>query len=144
MPVAEVGTDRNRLDSWNRQAAVIANNVVKKMGLERKGLVEQKLDGYIATFLDGIWLRAPYLHNGSVPTLRDLMEPVDRRPGTFIRGYDVYDAVKVGFVADGEDAQRVGTPHDVSLKGNGNQGHAYGTQLPAADKEALLEYLKTL
>jgi hypothetical protein len=70
--------------------------------------------------------------------------PAQRRPGTFIRGYDVYDAVKVGFVTDGEDAKRVGTPHDVSLKGNGNQGHSFGTQLPAADKEALLEYLKTL
>ncbi|MGZ5032332.1 MAG: c-type cytochrome [Usitatibacter sp.] len=144
VPVTEVGTDRNRLDSWNKDAAIVANNVVKKMGLERKGLVEQALDGYIATFLDGVWLRAPYLHNGSVPTLRDLMEPAERRPRTFIRGYDVYDPVKVGFVADGEDAMRVGTLHDTGLKGNGNQGHAYGTQLPAADKEALLEYLKTL
>ncbi|MGZ5582080.1 MAG: hypothetical protein ACXWF2_03130 [Usitatibacter sp.] len=79
-----------------------------------------------------------------MPTLRDLMEPAERRPRTFIRGYDVYDPVKVGFVADGEDAMRVGTLHDTGLKGNGNQGHAYGTQLPAADKEALLEYLKTL
>jgi len=144
VPVAEIGTDRNRLDSWNKEAAIAANNVVKKMGLERKGLVERKLEGYIASFLDGIWLRAPYLHNGSVPTLRDLMEPIERRPATFYRGYDVYDPVKVGFVTEGDAAKRAGTLHDVSLKGNGNQGHAYGTQLPAAEKEALLEYLKTL
>jgi hypothetical protein len=144
VPVAEVGTDRNRLDSWNKDAAIAANNVVKKMGLERKGLVEEKLDGYIASFLDGIWLRAPYLHNGSVPTMRDLLEPAARRPTAFIRGYDVYDPVKVGFVTDGEDAKRTGTLHEVGRKGNGNQGHEYGTQLSAADKDALIEYLKTL
>ena len=39
--------------------------------------------------LDGIWLRAPYLHNGSVPTLRDLLRPPDERPVVFYRGYDV-------------------------------------------------------
>ena len=140
----EVGTDRNRLDSWNKEAAIAANNVVKKMGLDRKGLVEEKLDGYIATFLDGIWLRAPYLHNGSVPTLRDLLEPEARRPRTFIRGYDVYDPVKVGFVSDGVEAKRVGTLHDTRLKGNGNAGHEYGTRLAPAEKDALVEYLKTL
>jgi mono/diheme cytochrome c family protein len=144
VPVTEVGTDRNRLDSWNKDAAIAANNVVKKMGLERKGLVEEKLDGYIAAFLDGIWLRAPYLHNGSVPTLRDLLEPVAQRPQAFVRGYDVYDPGKVGFVTEGEDAKRVGTLHEVNRKGNGNQGHEYGTQLPVADKEAVIEYLKTL
>jgi mono/diheme cytochrome c family protein len=42
-------------------------------------------------FLDGIWLRAPYLHNGSVPTLRDLLEPAAQRPTVFWRGYDLYD-----------------------------------------------------
>jgi hypothetical protein len=141
---SEVGTDRNRLESWNKEAAIVANNVVKGMGLERTGLVEEKLDGYIATFLDGIWLRAPYLHNGSVPTLRDLLEPGKDRPPAFIRGYDVYDPVKVGFVSAGEDAQRAGTRHDVKKKGNGNEGHEYGTRLLPAEKDALVEYLKTL
>jgi mono/diheme cytochrome c family protein len=144
VPVAEVGTDRNRIDSWNKDAAIAANNVVKKMGLERKGLVEEKLDGYVASFLDGIWLRAPYLHNGSVPTMRDLLEPAARRPTSFVRGYDLYDPAKVGFVTEGDDAKRVGTLHEVSRKGNGNQGHEYGTALPAVEKENLLEYLKTL
>jgi hypothetical protein len=144
VPVTEVGTDRNRLDTWNKDAAIAANKVVSDMGLERKGLVEAPLDGYIAAFLDGIWLRAPYLHNGSVPTLRDLLEPVERRPQVFWRGYDVLDSVKVGFIADGPDAKRVGTRHDVRQKGGGSQGHLYGTNLPATDKEALVEYLKTL
>ena len=114
------------------------------MGLERRGLVEADPQGYVAAFLDGIWLKAPYLHNGSVPTLHDLLEPVARRPPVFWRGYDVYDQKKVGFVSDGEAAQRVGTRLDTQTRGGGNQGHEFGTQLSATEKEALLEYLKTL
>ncbi len=144
LPLAEVGTDRGRLDSWNKGAAVKANQVVKEMGLQRRGLVEEDLKGYVAAFLDGIWLKAPYLHNGSVPTLRDLLEPAAKRPKVFWRGYDVYDPVKVGFVSDGPEAQRVGTRLDTGSKAGGNQGHEFGTGLTAVEKEALLEYLKTL
>jgi hypothetical protein len=144
LPLEQVNTDRNRLDSWNKDAAIASNKVVSGMGLERKGLVEETLNGYIVTFLDGVWLRAPYLHNGSVPTLRDLLEPVERRPATFFRGYNVYDPVKVGFVYQGPDAEQVGTKQDATQKGNGNQGHTFGSDLAEADKEALVEYLKTL
>ena len=94
--------------------------------------------------LDGIWLTAPYLHNGSVPTLTDLLEPVAGRPGKFWRGYDVYDSARLGFVTQGPEAERIGTPFDISLPGNSNAGHTYGTQLPPEQKRALLEYLKTL
>ena len=93
---------------------------------------------------DGIWLRAPYLHNGSVPTMRDLLEPVARRPKEFWRGYDVYDQKRMGFEFDTAEAKRVGTRHDVAAKGGGNQGHEYGVELSEADKDALIEYLKTL
>ncbi|BAL26535.1 c-type cytochrome [Azoarcus sp. KH32C] len=144
LPLAEIGTDRSRLDSWNKAAAIEANRVVRAMGIERKGLVEETLDGYVIQFLDGIWLRAPYLHNGSVPTLRDLLEPPARRPVEFLRGYDVYDQEKVGFVTQGPEAERVGTRYDTQLRGNGNGGHLYGTDLSGADKDALVEYLKTL
>ena len=113
-------------------------------GLERRGLVEEDLTGYVAAFLDGIWLKAPYLHNGSVPTLRDLLEPAAQRPKVFWRGYDVYDQTKVGFVSDTPAAQRVGTKLDTASKGGGNHGHEFGTTLPAAEKDALVEYLKTL
>ncbi len=93
---------------------------------------------------DGLWLRAPYLHNGSVPTLTDLLEPPAQRPTRFWRGYDVYDPVKVGFVSTGREAERAGTPYDTSRPGNSNAGHVYGTTLPPESKRALLEYLKTL
>jgi mono/diheme cytochrome c family protein len=144
LPLAEVGTDRGRLDSWNKGAAIKANQVVREMGLERRGLVEEDLIGYIAPFLDGIWLKAPYLHNGSVPTLRDLLEPAAQRPKVFWRGYDVYDQTRVGFVSDNAAAQRVGTKLDTASKGGGNQGHEFGTTLTAEEKDALVEYLKTL
>jgi mono/diheme cytochrome c family protein len=142
IPIAEVGTDRNRLDSWTQAGADAANRVRTELGVNLANMV--KTDGYIAVPLDGIWLRAPYLHNGSVPTLRDLLEPVERRPRIFYRGYDVYDPANVGFQTRGPEAQRVGTRYDTAQKANGNAGHLYGTTLAPRDKDALIEYLKTL
>jgi mono/diheme cytochrome c family protein len=142
VPPAEIGTDRERMDTWIQAAADEANRRVKEMGITRPNMV--KLEGYQSPPLDGLWMRAPYLHNGSVPTLRDLLKPAAQRPKVFYRGYDVYDPVNVGFVTSGFDTQRLGWKHDTSERGNGNQGHAYGTTLNANDKNALLEYLKTL
>jgi hypothetical protein len=79
-----------------------------------------------------------------VPTLRDLLEDPAKRPKVFWRGYDLYDQLNVGFESQGPDAQRIGTPYDTSLRANGNGGHVFGTDLPPAEKDALLEYLKTL
>jgi hypothetical protein len=143
VPVEEVGTDPERLKTWSRQAAIDSNKKVRSFGIERRGLVETEPSGYIAAFLDGIWLRAPYLHNGSVPTLRDLLKPVAERPQVFYRGYNVYDPVNVGFITDGE-AERVGTRYDVNERSSSNRGHEYGTDLPQSQKDALIEYLKTL
>jgi len=144
VPVEEVGTDPERLKSWSKKAAIESNKVVRNFGIERRGLVENEPSGYIAAFLDGIWLRAPYLHNGSVPTLRDLLKPAAERPKVFHRGYDVYDPENVGFVTQGAEAQRIGTKYDVSERSSGNQGHEYGANLSAQEKDALIEYLKTL
>ena len=93
--------------------------------------------------LDGIWLRAPYLHNGSVPTLRDLLNPPSERLKVFYRAYDVYDYDNVGFVSSGADAEREGVIHDTNVRGKSNQGHEYGTMLNSQQKAALIEYLKT-
>lgn len=106
----------------------------------------RKTWGYSNQPLDGLWLRAPYLHNGSVPNLRALLEPADRRPQVFYIGYDVYDFANVGFVTSGPDAERHGWRFDATRRGNrnvGHEGYAYGTVLSPAEKDALIEYLKT-
>ncbi|HKY29768.1 MAG TPA: hypothetical protein VJM12_17645, partial [Pyrinomonadaceae bacterium] len=71
-------------------------------------------------------------------------EPPENRPKTFYRAYDVYDQQRVGFVSSGPDAEREGWRYDVSVKGNGNEGHLWGTNLTADEKKALVEFLKTL
>ena len=142
IPIEEIRTDRNRLDTWTQQAADGTNRAVTVLGIKREGVI--KTQGYKSPYLDGIWLRAPYLHNGSVPTMRDLLKPVGERPKLFYRGYDLYDPENMGFVSQGEPAMRVGSKIDVTQKGNGNQGHEYGTTLSSQDKELLMEYLKTL
>ncbi|HVG18827.1 MAG TPA: hypothetical protein VNI02_07210 [Blastocatellia bacterium] len=145
IPIMEIGTDRERMDTWTQAAADEANRRVKEMGINRPNMVKQ--EGYQSPPLDGIWLRAPYLHNGSVPTLNDLLSPEDMRPKVFYRGYNVYDQVNVGFESNelkDPEVKRVGWRHDVNERGNGNLGHRYGTALSPGDKRALLEYLKTL
>jgi hypothetical protein len=142
IPAAEIGTDTNRMATWTQAAADQANAAVKSLGIIRPNLIQNS--GYCSPPLDGLWMRAPYLHNGSVPTLRDLLEPADKRPALFYRGYDVYDPVNVGFVSMAPKSESAGWRVDVSVRGNGNQGHVYGTDLTESDKQALLEYLKTL
>lgn len=95
---------------------------------------------YKARPLNGIWASAPYLHNGSVPTLYDLLCAAAARPKKFSVGRWQYDPKKVGYVSDG-DAPWV---LDTSMTGNHNSGHEYGTALPEDDRWALVEYLKTL
>ena len=104
----------------------------------------RKTYGYANVPLDGVWARAPYLHNGSVPTMWDLlMDPKDR-PKSFHNGYDVYDKKNMGFITTGPEAEQAGTPYDTSLKGNGNGGHLWGVKLPTDQKWDLIEYMKTL
>jgi cytochrome c2 len=141
IPLAEIGTDRHRLDMWTAQSATSYNAFADGYAWDFKGF--QKTDGYVAVPLTGLWLRAPYLHNGSVPYLAEILEPVDRRTKVFYRGYDVYDPARVGFVSEGPAAAR-GFRFDTSVRGNANQGHLYGVQLSPEEKRALVEYLKTL
>jgi hypothetical protein len=141
IPLEEVGTDRNRLDMWTSGAAAAYNAYGEKYPWDFDGF--EKTNGYVAVPLDGVWLRAPYLHNGSVPTLHDLLAAPDQRATTFLRGYDVYDPVRVGFVSSGPEAERHGFRYDTSLRGNSNQGHVYGVELSDEQKRALIEYLKT-
>lgn len=143
VPIDEIGTDRERFDTWQQEHADATNRVAKEMGVDRKNMVKDV--GYASQPLDGIWLRAPYLHNGSVPTLRALLERPERRPRQFYRGCDIYDPVDMGFVSDGASSAcpRV-FAFDTGLRGNGNGGHLYGTDLGAEEKDQLIEYMKTL
>jgi mono/diheme cytochrome c family protein len=142
IPIAEIGTDRSRLDAWTAASAE-AFNAFGEGHAWKFSSSRQPSSGYVAPPLDGVWLNAPYLHNGSVPTLSDLLEPPANRPTRFWSGFDVYDQARVGFISDGPDAQRLGTLLDVKQPGNGNGGHTYGTTLSADQKRALIEYLKT-
>lgn len=72
VPAAEIGTDGSRLGMWS-QAAADAYNAFDGASAEFKRFTNH--EGYVAPPLDGLWLRAPYLHNGSVPTLEDLLAP---------------------------------------------------------------------
>ena len=144
-PIDQIGTDRHRLDSFSYDLAVQLGTIYA--GYPHRYCHYRKTFGYANAPLDGVWLRAPYLHNGSVPNLRALLEPAAARPHEFYRGNDVYDAKNMGFVADvAEQGGRRFFRYDTSLPGNANTGHEgepYGTALPAAQKDALVEYLKT-
>ncbi|HZF08833.1 MAG TPA: hypothetical protein VFE33_08600 [Thermoanaerobaculia bacterium] len=155
VPIAKIGTDRHRLDSFTWLLSV--NLGTNYAGFEKDwGYYKpypqrfthyRKTYGYANTPLDGLWLRAPYLHNGSVPSLRMLLEPAAARTRVFYSGNDVYDPENVGFVADLPQLNgRRFFPFDTTKPGNGNFGHegpAYGTDLPPEQKRALIEYLKT-
>jgi len=144
-PIDDIGTDRHRLDSFSYDLAVQLGTIYA--GYPHRYCHYRKTFGYANAPLDGLWLRAPYLHNGSVPTLRDLLEPSPSRPKAFYRGDDVYDGARMGFVHD--QPQRDGRAlflYDTRLPGNSNAGHEgarYGTELADDRKEALVEYLKT-
>jgi cytochrome c peroxidase len=137
----QVGTDRHRVDSFTQE-------LVDKFHTVKFGDVlftaYRKTDGYVATFIDGLWARAPYLHNGSVPTLWDLLQPAPARTAAFYRGYNVYDQKNVGFISSGAEAEKLGFRYDTSVPGNSNAGHEYGTTLSDQEKWDLIEYLKTL
>jgi hypothetical protein len=142
-PIGEIGTDSHRLDSYTYE--LLSNQNTLFVGTPERFKNFRKTDGYANMPLDGIWLRSPYLHNGSVPTLRDLLEAPDNRPLVFYRGYDVFDQENVGFVST--IAQEKGTQYfkfDTTVPGNSNRGHLYGTNFSSEDKAALVEYLKTL
>lgn len=91
--------------------------------ITRNRLRVSSSDGYRVSDLHGLWATAPYLHNGSVPTLDDLLRPPASRPTSFMRGAFLVDTT---------------TP------GNSNEGHTFGTTISDADRAALVAYLNSL
>lgn len=100
---------------------------------------------YESRVLEGIWAAAPYLHNGSVPTLAELLKPAAERVSSFKVGPE-YDIVNVGLAVDQTRFDYTLQTTDCSDRNSGNSrcGHEFGTTLSADEKKALLEYLKTL
>ncbi len=107
--------------------------------------------GYRPHPLNGIWASPPYLHNGSVPTLYDLLSPREERPTVFYTGSREYDLDRIGYRSD---RFRGGFRYDTRVEGNSNDGHLFqaggpgngviGPLLTPDDRRALIEYLKTL
>ena len=116
--------------------------------------VRPETPGYLAPPLDGIWASAPYLHNGSVPTLWHLFHP-DQRPKVWQRSKNGYDQQRVGLevqtfdtpppLPDGADeATHERQFFNTQLRGKSSAGHTYPAQLTEPERQAVLEYLKTL
>jgi hypothetical protein len=111
--------------------------------------------GYQAPPLDGIWATAPYFHNGSVPTLYDVLNSKSR-PQRYTRSFKTdkedYDFEKVGWkvtlvkdklpnTAPAIERRKI---YDTTLPGRSNAGHTYGDKLTDPERMAIIEYLKTL
>jgi mono/diheme cytochrome c family protein len=109
----------------------------------------QEVRGYKARPLDGIWATPPFLHNGSVPTLFQLLSPVAERQKTFWTGSREYDPRHVGIRTERFEG---GFLLDTSITGNSNRGHEFragcrgngviGRALEPHERWALVEYLK--
>jgi mono/diheme cytochrome c family protein len=158
VPARTIRTDTRRLEGISAKAAEHYN--ASWFGQEKRfdgktGYAQVAAVGYQAPPLDGIWATAPYLHNGSVPTLEALLDS-KQRPKIFTRSYKTgeadYDWEKVGWKvtvleegpASSASAREKRQIYDTSQPGCGNQGHTFGDDLSRDDRQALIEYLKTL
>ena len=110
-----------------------------------RGSTAPKQFPYESRVMEGIWAAAPYLHNGSVPTLMELLTPDSQRVANFMIG-PAYDINNVGLAVLQTKFNYTLRTTDCSDRNSGNSrcGHNYGTTFSAADKKALLEYLKSL
>ena len=144
IPVERVGTDpeyaraltESGLHTWFNQSWYATS--------EPTARAEPSLT-YIAPPLDGIWATAPYLHNGSIPTLEGVLDSTARP--TFWRREllpEHYDASLPGWKHTVEPGPTDANTYNTTIPGFGNQGHTYGDDLVPAERRALIEYLKTL
>lgn len=150
VPIEQVGTDRLRFESIvPAQRRIYADSWLT--GYDPTGVVVETT-GYIAPPLAGIWASAPYLHNGSVPTLWHLLHP-DQRPKAWRRApAPAYDVRRAGLevleqaeaVPQGLDGWTRRSWFDTSKPGKSAGGHLFPQALAPAEKDAVLAYLLTL
>jgi hypothetical protein len=152
IPIKDIGTDPVRLTALEvegRQKYARSWFAHAKEKDAQTTVVDP--DGYVAPALDGIWASAPYLHNGSVPTLWHLLNPTER-PQVWRPLNEEFDAEKVGLTIKVEpkvpftelDAAIRRSYFDTSRFGKSNAGHEYPMELTDTQRRAVLEYLKTL
>ncbi|QWX85279.1 hypothetical protein H0I23_06475 [Cellulophaga sp. HaHaR_3_176] len=115
------------------------------MGTDDNNIKLEAEGGYIAPPLDGVWATAPYFHNGSVPTIDDVLNS-SNRPELWSRTFidTDYDQIKLGWNYTTENTKQNIKTYDTTLKGYGNGGHTFGDELTETERLAVLEYLKTL
>ncbi len=112
----------------NRYYADFGIDYATQQCLEGFGALDlpQEFAGYKPRPLSGVWATPPFLHNGSVPTVYQMLLPPEKRDQKFFVGRREYDAVHLGYVtAPDEDGNDDGFWLDTSLKGNHNTGHAF-------------------
>ncbi len=151
VPIWKVGTDPER---WNLSRHPGAIDHYNSLWHGQDGATMALTEGYSAPPLEGVWATAPYLHNASIPSLEDLLRPESERPRYFIRSWTSrsYDPRRVGWQVEilphgkeGEkDPGRRIKIYDTDQFGKSNRGHLFGTELPSNQRQALLEYLKSL
>ncbi len=157
IPLDVIKTDRHRFDGIEDRFGLYYDQTwfaKEHAGWLQDGYPVRASDGYQAPPLDGVWATAPYLHNGSVPTIYHLLNSASR-PSRFTRSYetgaDDYDFDKLGWKTRAIDKARPGAPaverrrvYDTSLLGRGNSGHFFGDALTDAHRLAIIEFIKTL
>jgi mono/diheme cytochrome c family protein len=151
IPVEEVGTDPLLWRSTAREGVPMVQWFNRSFYGQTAKLVPGP--GYVAPPLDGIWATAPYLHNGSVPTVEALLDS-RKRPTWWRRSFSrgPLDTVALGWKhrvlshgkAEEPDANARKRVYDTTLPGYSNEGHTFGDDLSEAQRRAVLEYLKTL
>src|SRR5262245_36993980 len=157
VPLEIIGTDRTRFEGISARFGEVYNKswFAEEKTPAGKGYPVIAPAGYQAPPLDGVWATAPYFHNGSVPTLYNVLNSKSR-PKIFTRsfrtGKEDYDATHVGWKVrvlerganlryTAYEARQI---YDTTLPGRANQGHTFGDDLSEEERRAVIEYLKTL
>jgi len=154
VPWEVAGTDKQRMLSVTPQFRRLVETGPLRDMIRMSGLPP----GYLAPRLEGIWARFPYLHNGSVPNIRELLRAPGERPRVFslwnAGERERFDEAALGLTVPGRGLAQMQLLYEAALgsrdvyrtdqPGQSNQGHAFGTTLDEEDKRALIEYLKTL
>lgn len=148
IPLDEIGTDPVRYQSLSAEHRQAYGESWFALNGKQNTLAEP--GGYVAPLLDGVWASAPYFHNGSVPTLWHLLNP-DKRPVVWKRATEETDFTKVGLTVEelNEVPEKLTTEQrreyfDTRAFGKSAAGHNFPEKLTPAQRDAVLEYLKTL